>query len=164
MTVDGLRRYFRNLSEILKEGGDANKSFLGDLEAIERGLSPFADMPLKTFAEFLAKAQTFDPNAVMEKKPTRASTPRAPKVTLDIGGIAATVKHIYDTASQPDVTIEAIDENLKILDSLTVANLTIVAAAIKADSGLKGKKKPQVLAIIKHAVRDMWGSARRIKQ
>ena len=163
MTVDGLRRYFRNLSEILKDG-DANKSFLGDLDAIERGFAPFADMTLKTFAEFLAKAQTFDPNAVLEKKPARVSTPRVPKVSLDIDGIAATLKHIYDTASQSDVTIESIDEGLKVLDSLTVANLTVVAAAIKADSGLKGKKKPQILAIIKGAVRDMWGSARRIKQ
>lgn len=163
MTVGGLQRYFRNLSEIL-ESGKAGKSVLDDLGAIERGLTPFADMPLKTFAEFLEKAQTFDPSAVIGKKPARVTTPRAAKASFDIGGIAATVKHLYDSASQPDVTIESIDDGLKVLDKLTVANLTIVAEAIKAHSGLKGKKKPQILEIIKRAVRDMWGSARRIKQ
>ena len=163
MTVDALRRYFRNLSEIL-ESGKAGKSVLDDLGAIERGLIPFADMPLKSFADFLERAQTFDPDAVLGKKPARASAARAPKASLDIGGIAATVKHLYNTASQPEVTFESIDDGLKVLDKLTVANLIVVAQAIRADSGLKGKKKAEVLGIIKNAVRGMWDSAHRVKQ
>lgn len=163
MTVGGLQRYFRNLSEIL-ESGKAGKSVLDDLGAIERGLTPFADMPLKTFAEFLEKAQTFDPSAVIGKKPARVTTPRAAKGSFDIGGIAATVKHLYDSASQPDVTIESIDDGLKVLDTLTVPNLIVVAQAIRADSGLKGKKKAEVQGIIKNAVRGMWDSAHRVKQ
>ncbi len=163
MTVDGLRRYFRNLSEILASG-DASKSFREDLEAIERGFAPFADMPLKTFAEFLAKAQTFDPNAVIGKKPVRVSTPRASKVPIDIGGIAATVKHIFDTASRPEVTIEAIDEGLKVLDPLTKPQLLVVAEAINSQAGLASKSKPQVIKIIRLAVHQMWGSVHRIKQ
>ncbi len=158
MTVDALRRYFRNLSEIL-ESGKGGKSALDDLGAIDRGLSHFADMPLSTFAEFLEKAQSFDPAAVLGKKPARAASPKA-----DVAGIAETVKHLYDSAGQPNVTLESIDESLTVLDKLTVANLIVVARGIRADSGLKGKKKVEVLGIIKNAVRGMWDSAHRIKQ
>lgn len=158
MTVDALRRYFRNLSEIL-ESGKGGKSVLDDFGAIDRGLSHFADMPLKSFADFLEKAQAYDPAAVLGKKPVRAAEPKA-----DIAGIAATVKHLYDSAGQPNVTIESIDESLTVLDKLTVANLIVVARGIRADSGLKGKKKAEVLGIIKNAVRGMWDSAHRVKQ
>ena len=158
MTVDALRRYFRNLSEIL-ESGKGGKSVLDDLDAIDRGLSHFADMPLKSFAEFLEKAQSFDPAAVVGKKTVRAAAPK-----LEIAGIVATVKHIYETAGQPDTTIESIDEGLKVLDKLTIPNLIVVAQGIRADSGLTGKKKAEVLGIIKKAVRGMWDSAHRVQQ
>ncbi len=163
MTVDALRLYFRNLSEIL-QSGKGSKEILDDLAAIDRGLTPFATLPLKSFADFLEKAQNYDPNAVIGKKPPRVSTPRVPKVTVDIEGIAATVKHLFDEAARPDTTIESIDEGLKVLDTLKKAQLIVVAKAIKAEKGLSSKKEPDVREIIKNAVRGMWGSARRVKQ
>ena len=162
MTVDALRRYFHNLSEVMQHG-KGGKEVLDDFAAIDRGLTPFATLPLKSFADFLEKAQTYDPSAVLGKKPARAGG-GSPKVAVDIQGIAATVKHLYDTAARPGVTIESIDQGLKVLDNLTIANLTVVAKVIQADSGLKGKNKAEVVTIVKNAVRGMWGSAQRVRQ
>ena len=185
MTVDALQKYFRSLGDLLqksKGGGDAADALQhyfrslsdfnradqshgevrNELIAIEKCLSPFAGRPLKEFAEFLDKARTYDPAAVLKKPAPR--TPAAVKVKVDVPGIAATVKHLFDTAKNPGVTIESIDDNLKILDDLKKAQLLIVAQAIHAESGLSNKSAAIILPIIKKAVRDMWADARRIKQ
>jgi len=163
MTVDALRQYFRNLSGVL-QNGKVGMEVINDLAAIDRGLTPFASLPLKEFAVFLEKAQDYDPKAVIGKKVAGTTTPRATKATVDIDGIAATIKHLYDNSTRPDVTIESINEALKVLDNLTGSNLKIVAKAIKADKGLSGKSVPEIREIVKDAVRGMWGSAQRVRQ
>jgi len=160
-TVDALQHYFRSLSDF-NQADRGNGEVRNELIAIEKCLSPFAGRPLKEFAEFLDKARTYDPDAVL-KKPARR-TPAAFNAKVDVAGIAATVKHLFDTAKNPDVSIESIDDKLTILDDLKKAQLLIVARAIHAESGLSNKTAAIILPIIKKAVRDMWDDARRIKQ
>jgi hypothetical protein len=160
--VDALQQYFRTLSD-LNQADKGSGELRNELGAIDKCLAPFAGQPLKKFAEFLDKARTYDPEAVVARPAPRKST-KAPRVKVDVDGIAATVKHLFDNAKNPEVSIESIDEKLTILDPLSKANLLVVARAIHAESGLSKKTGAEVLRIIKQAVRDMWGSARRVKQ
>lgn len=163
MTVDALRQYFRNLSGIL-QNGKGGAEVINDLAAIDRGLLPFAEYPLKSFAEFLEKVKDYDPKAVTGNSTARSRSGGTSKTTVDIEGVSATVKHLYDTAASANATRESIENGLKVLDPLTGADLKLVAKAVKADKGLSGKKVPEIREIIKDAVRNMWGNAQRAKQ
>lgn len=163
MTVDALRQYFRNLSGILQDG-KGGAEVINDLAAIDRGLMPFAEYQLKSFAEFLEKAKSYDPNAVVPKPSPRPRNGGASRAPVDIEGISATVKHLYDTAANGNVTRESIEDGLKVLDALTKPQLITVAKGVKADKGLSAKNVAEVRDLIKDAVRNMWGNAQRVKQ
>lgn len=173
MNVASLSRHFHNLREFLTESG-ASKPVLDSLDAIVTGLKPFAQDGVKDFAEFLVKAEEHRRTGVYptagakrrgsDKSGTASGTPKAavtPKLTVE--EVTKRVVDLHASAASPDTTPEMIAEGLKSIDSLTAANLLIVATALNVHPGLKGKPKPFIVSTIKDAVQGVWDTSHRVK-
>src|SRR5947209_7564307 len=71
MKVADLQQHLADLARLLEVSGA--KTVAGDLAAIRDGLAPFRELPLKGFAEFLARADEYRRGGGVPVKPPKGS-------------------------------------------------------------------------------------------
>lgn len=160
MTVADLRAYFAGLRAALEAAGA--KGVAADLAAVETGLSPFAGLPVRQFADFLARCDAFSRGEVPVAPPKatkRPATPKAPKaMPADAEAVLAKVRQLYDRAIQPDMTEARITEELApLLDPLSKDALVAIAEQFQTP-GLNRRSKATVAEAIRDKITDRRGA------
>jgi hypothetical protein len=154
-----------NVADLL---GRAGGKAATDLQAMANGLAPLAAESVKDFAEFLARADEYRRTGIVPvKKPKGGSTtkpPRTPKPDPDT--VAAAVKDLYERAvrGDPTLTQDEATGTLAQLDGLTAPGLTKCIAALGLPAGLKSKKKPDLLKVLKETVQKVIDIQHRVEQ
>jgi hypothetical protein len=153
MNVGDVQGFLRQLGVLLKvnQGGKPAAEF----EAFCGGLEPFKDQPVGAFAQFLHLAEEYKRTGVVPvptgkraaRKPAAPKAPKAPKVALkkkdDVQAVdeaAARLKGLYDRATDPALTHEAIEQEVgRIEREFDGEGLKEVARKFGISSGLTGK-------------------------
>jgi hypothetical protein len=167
MKVADLQQHLADLGRMLEAAGA--KSVATDLAAIQKGLSPFRELPLKGFADFLVRAEAYRAGGEVPPvapksggKGKGAAAKAAAKPALpDAAALAQEVRSLYDRAADPAVTAEQIDALGGRLAGLTKDGLVAVAEAIDM-RGMKSKKKDEILAAIQNRIRTRKGATQKV--
>ena len=166
MKVADLQQHLADLGRLLEASGA--KTVAADLAAIRDGLGPFRELPLKGFAEFLARAEAYSRGEVPLAPPkggrssgSKPASSRAAKTPApDVGILAREVRELYDRVADPAVTAEQIDALAGRLGGLTKDGLVAVAEVIDL-KGMKAKTKPDILGAIRQRFHARKGATQR---
>jgi hypothetical protein len=165
MKVADLQQHLADLGRMLEAAGA--KPVAADLSAIQAGLTPFRDLPLKGFADFLVRAEAYRTGGEVPTGASKAggSGKGAPgktsaKPAPDANALAQEVRHLYDRAADPSVTTEQIDALAGRLTALPQKGLVVVAEAIDM-KGMKSKKKDDILSAIRNRIHTRKGASQK---
>src|SRR5689334_5257294 len=104
MTVADLQRHLSDLARFLEAAG-VKKDVPADLLAIQDALGAFRDVPLKTFAEFLKRAEAYSrgevPVTAQKGRRTKQATPKPPPA--DPNDVARRLRAFYDGVADPSI-------------------------------------------------------------
>ena len=155
MKVADLQQHLADLARLLDSAG-VKKEVVGDLNAIRDGLSPFRDLPLKGFADFLTRAEAYRsggevPVTPPKAKAARTSAKTAATAAVDVQAVARQVRQLYDQAADLSATEESMEAALSRLEPLDKKGLVAVAEAIEL-KGVGSKSKPQIAAAIRQRI------------
>ncbi len=162
MKVADLHKHLDDLGRFLKEAG-ASAAIVNDLKAIGEGLKPFADQPLKAFADFLVRAEAYAREGIVStgkgtKKPGARNASKTP--SADCEALAREVRDLYDRAANPAVTVELIDALQGKLAGLTKDNVVLIADTIDL-KGMKSKSKNDIVGTIVQRIKARKGATQR---
>lgn len=157
MNVAHLQQHLADLGKLLDASG-AGKAVVADLEALSDRLTMFRDLSLRSFADFLAKAEEAVRKGEALAPPGRkAAAPKAKPPAVEIDAVAREVASLYDRAASPDVSDEQVDRSLAALDGLKKPELVVVAERMRIPL-----KKSETAANIVKTIR-FWITDRRGK-
>jgi hypothetical protein len=158
--VADLQQHLVDLAKLLDASGA--KGVATDLNAIQTGLTPFRDVPLRTFADFLVRAEAYsrDPVPIVPPKTRqpRASTSR--KAKADPAEVVERLRQLYERSGDPSVSTEELDQGLRLLGDLTKDGLLQVADALEI-KGLSKKKVPEIREAVRQKVFNRRGASQR---
>jgi hypothetical protein len=161
MNVAALQKHLSDLSSFL-ESASAAKGVRDDLDAICTGLTPFANLALKDFAAFLARAEAFDRTGQVPV--TAKAKPKAPKaaakVAPDVDALARATLSLYERAADPSVTQAEIDDLMEKLNSLTQPVLLTIAEQLGLKVA-KSKAKSKIVGEIRSSIEGRKSSYQR---
>ena len=165
MKVADLQQHLGDMARLLESAG-VKREVVGDLNAIRDGLVPFRDLPLRGFADFLARAEAYRsggevPMSPPKAKPQKAASKAGTTLTVEVQALARQVKHLYDQAADPSTNEASIDAILNSLEPLDKKGLVTVAEAIDL-KGFGSKTKPQIAAAIRQRILARKGSSQRV--
>jgi hypothetical protein len=165
MKVSVLQQHLADLARFLEASGA--KTVAAELGAIRDGLTPFRELPLKGFAEFLGRAEAYSRGEVPvtppkggRKAPSPAGKPPGKAPALDADGLTREARELYDRVSDPSITGEQIDALTGRLGGLTKGGLVAVAEAIDL-VGMGTKKKDDIVAAIRQRFHARKGATQR---
>jgi len=158
--VADLQQHLSDLSRLLDASGA--KQVATDLNAIQAGLTPFREQPLKTFAEFLVRAEAYSRGEVplVPPKTTRPRTTGARKAKVDPAEAVQRLCQLYDRAGDPSVSAEEIETGLQALEELNKDGLLKAADALEI-KGLSRKKVQEIREAVRQKVINRRGAAQR---
>jgi hypothetical protein len=160
--VSDFQQHVADLAKLLKASGA--KGVATDLTAIRDGLNPFRDQPLKTFADFLIRAEAYSRGEVPVKPPPRGKRPsgagKRRATPANAQGLAGEIKELYERVAEPATNAQVIDVALAKLGPLTKDGLVVVAEAIGL-LGMKRKGKEHIKRAIRQRVLARKGAAQR---
>jgi hypothetical protein len=160
--VADLQQHLADLARLLEASGA--KAVAGDLAAIGKGLAPFRELPLKSFAAFLTKAEAYSGGEVPLARPAgqRSAAKRAAKAPgPGAEAMANEARELYERAADPAVTLEEIDRLASRLGSLSKDGLAAVAEGIGL-KGIRAKTKGFIQEAIRSRITARKGTAQRV--
>jgi hypothetical protein len=164
MKVADLQQHLADLASLLGAAG-VKREVVADLTAIRDGLAPFRDLPLKEFADFLLRAETYRSSGEVPsqtKGRAKAGGKTGAKAAApDVPSIAREVKELFDRAADPSITEAGIDAVLGRLALLDKKGLQAVAEAIEL-TGVGSKPKAVIAAAIRQRIIARKGSSQRV--
>jgi hypothetical protein len=159
VNVGDVQTFLRNLGTLL--AAHQAKKPAADFDAFCDGLDPFRDQPLSVFAELLRAADEYRRTGILPTPPAKAARTRKPaagkpvlKRKDDVAAVeqaAATLQALFDRATDPTLTHEAIEAEVNRLDrEFDAEGLKAVARKFGISAGLtnKGAVKAKILGRI----------------
>jgi hypothetical protein len=157
MNVADLQQHLANLGRLLEASGA--KGVAADLGAIRDGLAPFRDHSLKTFAEFLIKADTYTKGGLV---PVAGGGKRRAgaeeQARGDLESLGRELQSLYERSSSPEVTTDQIDALVGRLAALPKDGLAAEGIGLM---GMKAKTKPAIQGAIRQRILDRKGAVLR---
>jgi hypothetical protein len=153
MTVADLQSYFADLARFVGKSG--GKTLAADLDAVQACLTPFAGMTLANFAAFLAGKE---PPPAGRRKLSGGGGRRVP--APDAAEVAAKMRQLYDSITDPGTTWAAVEEGLGLLQKLKKDDLVQVAEVMEIH-GMSRKTKPQIIEAIRQRMDSRKGAQQR---
>lgn len=137
MTVADFRQFLVSLAAPVEAGG--GKSAAADLRRAADGLSPFAELSVPAFADFLARAKEYAETGVISASGARASRSKPPN-TEAIHQVAESYQRLYERCTNPDVGDHEIAAQIAAIDRLTKDAVLAVAREVGIHKSFKTKK------------------------
>lgn len=165
MKVADLRQHLADLARLMEATGA--KAVAADLVAIQEGLAPFNESPLKGFAEFLVRAEAYSRGEVpvappSRKRATSGGRPPSTKAPpVDVEALVQEAKDLYARAADPAVTAEAVEALAGRLKAPKKDDLVRVAEGVGL-VGMKAKAKDKIVEAIRARILDRKGAAVRV--
>src|SRR5262245_26467662 len=138
MKVSDLQQFLRSLVHPLSVGA---KKLSTDLEKACAGLTPFKDLSVEQFADFLVKAKTFDETGQLPVKPSRVKAAKTKPEPFNLGGVpgaAQLVRSLQERALDPDLQFSTIEQEIGKLDKGLGTN---EMKQLASELGIEGKFK-----------------------
>ncbi len=155
MTVAELQQCLSSLSAVIRVGG---KKAADDLDYVREKLTPFREVDVRTFGNFLIRAEEYHRTGIIpikgDKPPPKKTTPRS--TTDAVPAAAAKVKDLYERATDPSLSREFIEAEVMALNGLTKAQLDEVAISVGINQ--KYPTKAKVLEALIWRIMDRKGS------
>jgi hypothetical protein len=156
VNVADLQKHLNDLTLFVETSG--GKKGAAELRAVADGLQPFRELSLKELVGILARAA--EPPG-REAPARKAAAPRK-KPRADPGPVAKRLRELYDRATDPTVTREHIDAELKGLEPLSKDGLKTVARALDlvVPGSWSADEIAKQIGLKIHTRRDVAGRAR----
>jgi hypothetical protein len=141
MKVAELQHSLGHIVAFARSAGASDK-VTAELDRAVQCFDPFKEKSLVEFSEFLRRADEFDRTGKLEPPARKAAKPRAPKAAaLTVDAAAQIFTSLHDRATDPTLTYAHIDDQMKPLEKLTIAQLMDVAAKVNVTVPAKPKKE-----------------------
>lgn len=158
MIVADLQKYLHNLAQVL-EGAKA-ATVARELAHVALRLEPFAAHDLKKFADFLDKAAAYERDGVVPSGKSSARAKPAAKDPHAAQQAAARLRHLYDHATEANVTREMIEAEVQKAAGMTKAELEGIAKGLELTQ--RFKTKADVVKAIRDKILGRKGAFERV--
>lgn len=153
MTVADLQLFLGSLGGALLSSGA--KQVATEIQDLSHKLDVFRGMKLPLFTEFLIEAEAYKNNRPIPQKKASARSAKSSVDPETLNRAIATAKHLLNSATDHNLTVQEIENQLQQFNDLTKPQLESIAQAI--DITTKFKSKLDALAKIKKFIVDQKG-------
>ena len=164
MKVSALQSFVKTLLVPLHEAG-ASEKVKTEIQKTVDCLTPFGEMEIGAFADFLAQAHEYRTTGILPVSTGRGrgstAKAKAPKASpLSVDEAAARVRSLYERAADPNLPYSAIDTELDALNKGLDKN-KMIAVAQTVGIAKPGKTKAAALTEIKRMIEALKASVER---
>lgn len=156
MTVAELQLLLSDLGKFLRAADSSRVA--GELDYISAKLAPFSAYKLKAFADFLEKAEAQSRGAVAPKP--RSGGAKKPDPAL-VEQACQRALELYGKAIDPNVTVDQIEEAVRILQDLDPAKARLDQLAREMGYSQKFRSKAETLKAIRQKILGRKGAFER---